>query len=122
MRDRKRQRQREKQAPCREPEVGLDPGSNHYKHKYPHLRDMSFTGLSIATLEEFKEMNKGLWKKLQQEFAPRGYLGGSAVGHLPLAQGVIPESWDRVPHQASYMLPALSLPMSLPLSVRVSNE
>ena len=23
------------------------------------------------TLEEFKEMNKGMWKKLQEKFAPR---------------------------------------------------
>ena len=35
-----------------------------------------------------------------------GCLGGSAVEHLPLAQGVILESWDQVPHQASYMEPA----------------
>ena len=35
-----------------------------------------------------------------------GHLGGSVVGHLPLAQGMIPESWDRVPHQASCMKPA----------------
>ena len=27
MRDTERERQREKQAPCREPEVGLDPGT-----------------------------------------------------------------------------------------------
>ena len=29
-----------------------------------------------------------------------GHLGGSAFGRLPLAQGVIPEFWGRVPHQA----------------------
>ena len=29
-----------------------------------------------------------------------GRLGGSAVEWLPLAQGVIPESQDRVTHQA----------------------
>ena len=29
-----------------------------------------------------------------------GRLGGTAVGHLPSAQGVIPGSWDRAPHQA----------------------
>ena len=29
-----------------------------------------------------------------------GSLGGSAVEHLPLAQGVILESRDQVPHQA----------------------
>ena len=30
----------------------------------------------------------------------RGCLGGSAVEHLPSAQGVILETWDRVPHRA----------------------
>ena len=29
-----------------------------------------------------------------------GCLGGAVVKRLPLAQGVIPESWDRAPHQA----------------------
>ena len=29
-----------------------------------------------------------------------GRLGGLAVEHLPLAQGMIPGSWDRVLHQA----------------------
>lgn len=54
--------------------------SNYYKHKYPRPRDTSFSGLSVEeyklilstdTLEEFKEMNKGMWKKLQEKFAPR---------------------------------------------------
>ncbi|XP_008065019.1 ubiquinol-cytochrome-c reductase complex assembly factor 2 isoform X2 [Carlito syrichta] len=54
--------------------------SNYYKHKYPRPRDTSFSGLSVEeyklilstdTLEEFKEMNKGLWKKLQEKFAPK---------------------------------------------------
>ena len=35
-----------------------------------------------------------------------GHLGGSVVEHLPLAQGVIPGSWDRVLHQAPYGEPA----------------
>ena len=35
-----------------------------------------------------------------------GRLGGAAVERLPLAQGVILESWDRVPHQAPCMGPA----------------
>ena len=35
-----------------------------------------------------------------------GHLGGSAVEHLPLAQGVIPGSWDRVPHRAPRGEPA----------------
>ena len=35
-----------------------------------------------------------------------GHLGGSVVEHLPSAQGVIPGSWDRVPHQAPSRKPA----------------
>ncbi|XP_045691658.1 ubiquinol-cytochrome-c reductase complex assembly factor 2 isoform X1 [Phyllostomus hastatus] len=54
--------------------------SNYYKHKYPRPRDTSFSGLSLEeyklilstdTLGEFKEMNKGIWKKLQEKFASR---------------------------------------------------
>uniref|UniRef100_A0A8C2YPG6 Mitochondrial nucleoid factor 1 n=1 Tax=Chinchilla lanigera TaxID=34839 RepID=A0A8C2YPG6_CHILA len=54
--------------------------SNYYKHKYPRPRDTSFSGLSLEeyklilstdTLEEFKDMNKGLWKTLQEKFAPK---------------------------------------------------
>ena len=37
---------------------------------------------------------------------PSGPLGGSVVGHLPLAQVMILGSWDRVPHQAPCMEPA----------------
>ena len=33
-------------------------------------------------------------------------LGGSAFESLPLAQGVIPESWDQEPHRAFCMEPA----------------
>ena len=35
-----------------------------------------------------------------------GHLGGSVVEHLPLTQGVIPESWDRVPYWARRREPA----------------
>ena len=31
-----------------------------------------------------------------------GRLGGSGIEHLPSAQGVIPESRNRVPHQTPY--------------------
>jgi len=49
--------------------------SNYCKHKYPHLRHTSFSGLSLEEyklilstdmLDEFKEMNKGMWKKRQK--------------------------------------------------------
>ena len=47
-----------------------------------------------------------------------GSLGGAAVWRLPLAQGAILETRDRIPHQApgawSLLLP---LPVSLPLSL-----
>ena len=50
-----------------------------------------------------------------------GHLGGSVVERQPLAQGVIPGSWDRVPHQAPPGEPAspsayVSAPLSLCLS------
>ena len=50
-----------------------------------------------------------------------GSLGGSAVERLPLAQGVTPGSWDRVPIE---LLPGgcFSLCLSLPLSLCVSHE
>ena len=45
-------------------------------------------------------------------------LGGSAVGHLPWAQGVILESQDQVPHQVPCVEPASpSACVSLPLSL-----
>ena len=37
---------------------------------------------------------------------PKAKLGRSAVERLPLAQGVIPGSWDQVPHQALHGEPA----------------
>ena len=51
----------------------------------------------------------------------RGSLGGAAVWRLPLAQGAILETRDRIPHRApgawSLLLP---LPISLPLSLSLS--
>ena len=35
-----------------------------------------------------------------------GHLNGSVVKHLPLAQVMIPGSWDRVPHWAPHGEPA----------------
>ena len=42
----------------------------------------------------------------------QGHLSGSAIECLPLAQGMIRESQDGVPHRASSMEPALPLPVS----------
>ena len=35
-----------------------------------------------------------------------GHLGGSVVEYLPLAQAMVPESWDQVPHQGPLREPA----------------
>ena len=52
-----------------------------------------------------------------------GHLGGSVVEHLPLAQDLIPEFWDQVPHWApAWGLLLLPLPVSLPLSVSLMNK
>ena len=51
-----------------------------------------------------------------------GCLGGSVVGHLPSAQGVIPECQDQDPHQDPAGSLFLLLPMSLPLSVSLMNK
>ena len=50
----------------------------------------------------------------------RGSLGGSAVWHLPLAQGVFLETRDRVPRRAPCMEPASPSAVSLPLSLAMS--
>ena len=57
----------------------------------------------------------------------RGSLGGAAVWRLPLAQGAILETRDRIPRQApgawSLLLPLpVSLPLSLSLSVTIINK
>ena len=53
-----------------------------------------------------------------REVKNRGSLGGAAIWHLPLAQGVILETQDQIPRRDpgawSLLLP---LPVSLPLSL-----
>ena len=63
--------------------------------------------LSIKVLVEYNHI---LW----------GHLGGLVVKCLPLAQGVILETQERVPHRAPCMEPILPLPVSLPLSLCLS--
>ena len=50
MRDTERKRQREKQAPCREPDVGLDPGTPGLR---PELKadaqPLSYPGIPILS-------------------------------------------------------------------------
>ena len=48
----------------------------------------------------------GVYKPLWLKTKRSGCLGGSVLEHLPLAQGVILGSRDRVPHQAPCMEPA----------------
>ena len=38
--------------------------------------------------------------EFEQNYSMQGHVGGSVVEYLPLAQVVIPGSWDRVLHQA----------------------
>ena len=57
----------------------------------------------------------------------QGSLGGAAVWRLPLAQGAILETWDRIPRRTSgawsLLLPLpVSLPLSLSLSVTIINK
>ena len=50
-------------------------------------------------------------------------LGGSVVGRLPLAQGMVPESWDQVPHWAPCMEPSSpSACVSASLCVSLMNK
>ena len=61
-------------------------------------------------------------KKLKLKTSCQGSLGGAAVWRLPLAQGAILETRDRIPHRApgawSLLLP---MPMSLPLSLSLCD-
>ena len=108
-----------------EPDVGFDPGSPGSRPgpkagakplRHPGIPVIEFlnhphTCVRVLSLSPFslslKQINKS-W----------GSLGGAAVWHLPLAQGVILETQDRIPRRApgawSLLLP---LPMSLPLSL-----
>ena len=59
----------------------------------------------------------------QKETTNLGHLGGSMVEHLPLAQVMIPGSWDRVLHGALHREPASpSAYVSAPPSVCLMNK
>ena len=57
---------------------------------------------------------------LEIKLVARGSLGGAAVWRLPLAQGTILETRDRIPHRAPGAW-SLLLPMSLPLSLSLCD-
>ena len=60
---------------------------------------------------------------MHQESHLLGYLGGSVVEHLPLAQDVIPGSQDGVAHQATRKEPASSSAcVSASFSVSLMNK
>ena len=59
---------------------------------------------------------------MELEWEVRDAPCGSAVGRLPLAQGMILETWDRVPIGLPAWSLILSLPMSLPLSLSLMNK
>ena len=50
------------------------------------------------------------------------HLGGPVVEHLPLAQVLIPGSWDQVLHQAPWRKPLLPLPVSASLCMSLMNK
>ena len=54
----------------------------------------------ICSDSGFETIKKYLSVWLFKVFAEQGHLGGSGFEHLPLAHVVVPESWNRVPHQA----------------------
>ena len=71
-------------------------------------------------LVEFSQMEPHHEPAFRSKNKTLGCLGGSAVECLPLAQGVIPDSRDRVPHWASCMEP--TPPPSASLSVSLMNK
>ena len=73
----------------------LNHGEGVFLHL--HLHDITYLHSSF-------ECAHLLW--IYVRFSSTGHLGGSVVEHLPLAQGVIPGSWDRVPHRAPCVEPA----------------
>ena len=81
---------------------------------------VGFFFLSCCIFQIFRseQVVRLLQKKMREA------LGGSAVEHLPLAQGLIPNSLDRVLHRSPCMEPASlsSACVSASLSVHVSHE
>ena len=87
-----------------------------YNIMYTLVKSLSCTTETNVTLcvnyTQIKKIRKGSCFKKNRYW---GSLGGLAVWCLPLAQGAILESPDRVPRRAPCMEPAsLPLPVSLP--------
>ena len=83
----------------------------------PELESIGISGLQLLQVLPQDYVLFGL------KGGSRGSLGGSAVWRLPLAQGVILESQDQVPHRAPGMEPTSPSPcVSAPLSLSVYHE
>ena len=79
--------------------------------------------LSVHVMIKKKQVNGSQSIQLHHlKKQSQGSLGGAAVWHLPLAQGAILETRDRIPRRApgarSLLLP---LPVSLPLSLSLCD-
>ena len=80
------------------------------------------TGTCLKEIKPFMEFELVILKRKAQ-----GSLSGAVVWRLPLAQGTILETRDRIPRRApsawSLLLPLpVSLPLSLSLSVTIINK
>ena len=73
--------------------------------------------INNTSLSLFSQQEKG--ERIQ--ILILGQLGGSVEERLPLAQVMIPRSWDRVLHRAPCMEPA-SFSACVSASLRVSHE
>ena len=91
------------------------PPTSHKPFKFlPMLRVMEIFFTLDTQLYSFVKVHQTVYFKKVK----RGSLGGSVVLRLPLAQGTILESQDRVPCQAPGMEPASpSAGVSVPLSL-----
>ena len=123
-----RHRQREKQAPCGEPNMELYPRTLGSQPE-PKTDAQPLSHPGIPSLPFFLPSSL-LWGLPPLgvpaiESTTLGCLSGSAVEHLPLAQGVIPGSWDRVPHRAPCVgsaSPSAYVSASLSLCVTIINK
>ena len=90
----------------------LHPSGAHAPPGGPHA--------SVLTADPLFIMTPGLTNletgRPEEGRRRRGHLAGSVVERLPSAPGVIPGSWDRVPHRAPQGA-CFSLCLSLPLSL-----
>ena len=105
----------------REPDVGFDPGSPGSRPgSKAGAKPLRHPGIPKCLFYIFLELGleRVAVSDLRIEVKEEGSLGGAAVWRLPLAQGAILETPDRIPRQApgAWSL-LLSLPVSLPLSL-----